>query len=211
MLVNSIDRMETLPPQKNIAIVSVICKICFIYNNKLNTFAKLNGLRLHSSGITKDQMVATNRLYDTVSYDTVNTILDEYAADNDEHLKCFAGKDVIQVGDNVDKRQKRRHEFSGKSFKDYHMYNNLLYESRVNLSTLSDVPPAPPNSAEEVNYQEFFPSKSDQDDLVSRLTPLVAKIWSRCEGLNAGSSAHMNYPSHKYEVEMSTKSNKVCD
>ena len=65
--------------RKRIALVTVICKLCNIYNKHLNALAKINGLRLKRAGLTKQMITELNHPFDCISYQAINNLLDRYA------------------------------------------------------------------------------------------------------------------------------------
>ena len=200
---------ERLSKCRETGALTAISKLCFIYNQCLSSYVKIQGLRLLKAGCNKAGMEAACKLYDSVSYPTVNRLLDTYSQEADKDIEKMSGQDVIHVGDNVDKRQKKRHELAASSFKDYHMYNNLIYKARIPTSHLSDIPPTPPKTAEDVDYSKFVASASDQSTLITRMYHLVADVWCNVKSLSEASSKLKKFPAHKYQAEMNMKSEKV--
>lgn len=148
-----------------------------------------------------------NKLYNTVSYVSTNSTLDQYAQSSDARLAELAGKVTIHCGDNVDKRQKKRHELNSKSVNDLHMYNNLLYEARIDVSGLDDSPHKP--DIEQVDLRKFYPSNEEQQILISGISHHVAETWRHIKTLSQSAKELSKIPEHKYSTEMARKTNKV--
>lgn len=197
--------------QKKIGLLTVICKTLYIYNRNLSGYAKITGLRLRQAGCSKEALTVSNKLYDCVSYITINRVLDTFSAQADEKIAELANGTVIHCGDNVDKSQKSRHELTGRSRHDLHMYNNMIYQARIDVSSFSDaVPPHPTlNDIEEVDLKKFFPSMRDQDNLIDRLACHVSDVWRQIPCLKEAATEMSKLPSHKYVPEMSQPSKKA--
>ena len=207
----SVQRKEMLPEEKKIAVVTVICKIINIFNQKMNALQKITGLRLRQGGCSKRVINEFNKTFDSVSYPTILSILDKYSKDADVDIAKWQHEDVIHVGDNVDVRKSARHELGGVSHHDIHMYNNMLYKARINTSSLSDVPPALPSHAEEVDLTQFIPNAEEQLQLIARLSSLVGKTWGFISALSSQVEHLNSLPQSKYSAEMAQKSEKVMN
>ena len=89
-------RKRKFSKQKHLGLVTVICKILNIYNQNLNGLSKINGLRMSRAGMTKRSIREFNQTYDTVSYQTINRVLDSFAKKsvarvrNVERSQCFS-------------------------------------------------------------------------------------------------------------------------
>ena len=200
---------QPIPQDKRVAMLTVICKIANIHNQTLNALQKIYGLQLRQVGCSKTGIETFNRLHDCVSYPTILSTLDAFAKETDDHLRNFSNSEVTHVGDNVDVRLKVRHELDSRSYHDLHMYNNMLYKARIQTDHLEDTPPAVPTNANSVDYSKFIPSQDDQTHLLSRLEPLIAKVWSHVNAINKHASDLSVIPPHQYSAEMRCRSEKV--
>ena len=207
-MMKSLAKNEKLPENKRTAIVTTICKLCYIYNDRLNGLAKIQGLRLLKAGCSKNALGTSNQLYDCVSYWTILRIMDHFALKADEQLQEIK-REVVHIGDNVDKRLSARHESSSKTGKDFHFYNNMLYLTRIDTSHLSDVPPEGPKTVEEVDFTVFIPNETEQKTLIDRLHYVTCDVWKNVTALHTAADALSQPPAHKYEAEMKQKSVKV--
>ena len=207
----SIIQRESQPvsDSKQKAMLTVICKIANIYNQTLNALQKLYGLQLRQGGCSKAAVETFNKLHDCVSYPTTLANLDQFAKEADDALRSFTDCEVTQVGDNIDIRIKVRHELSGVSYRDLHLYNNMMYKTRIPTQHLSDVPPVPPDSISCLDFGKFLPSLQDQQQLINRLVPLVAEVWSNVEVISKLASDLSVIPPHEFSAEMKLKSEKV--
>lgn len=186
----------------------MLLKYCNIYNDKLNAYQKLCGIRLLRGGVTKRLLNEFNATYDTVNYKTVNVILDRFASQASAELEKWKGLDVVHCGDNVDVRKKARYELAGKSGHDIHMYNNMLYKARTPTSNLSDIPPVPP-AIRDVDYTKFIPDELEKQQLLDALSPIIAQSWCAIDDLKSHAEPLTVISPHAYSAEMKQKTEKV--
>lgn len=176
---NNIKRKgQVASERKKTGVLTVICKLLFIYNQNLNAYAKVSGIRLLNSGVTKRMLQQLSQTYDSVTYNTTQSLFQRFAEEAELRVNVW-NKDVVHCGDNVDIRKTARHALAGKSTcsYDFHTYNNMLFKLRVDISSLSDPPPTPPD-AQTVDYGKFLPSVEDQSTIKELLTQTVNSIIS---------------------------------
>lgn len=154
-------------------------------------------MRLYQSGASKSLIAELNKSYDTISYPTVLRLFDKFASESDTAVNQWYS-DVIHCGDNVDIRMEARHELEGKSSYDFHMYNNMLFKPRIDLSQYSDRPPVVPDP-EAVDYGTFLPSETDQSLTKEKLVSCVMAVLGNDKLL----------PIHEFSAEMKLKTEKV--
>ena len=207
-LIDGIQGKRKPSSRKRIALVTVICKLCNIYNKHLNALAKINGLRLKRAGLTKQMITELNHTFDCISYQAINNLLDRYAELSSMRISKWEGENLRHCGDYVDIRIRARHELGGRSGLDLHMYNNLLYRSRINVENLPDQPPAVP-SVEEVSLNQFIPNREEQNTMLKKLEPQVAKIWADVQELESSVESLAKDDHHAYMPQMKCKTEKV--
>ena len=185
----------------------MIFKLLYIYNKDLNAYQKYVACDINGADSPKGLSLNLIR-HMTVSYETVNALLDSFAAESMNALSNWREQDVVHCGDNVDIRKKARYELAGRSGVDLHMYNNILYKTRVNVDTLSDIPPSVP-SADEVDYSQFILDAEANKTLMGQLKPLVARSWSMSQDKDEHLKSCTSLPPHEYAAEMKLKSERV--
>lgn len=114
-----------------------MCKIANIFNVRPNAYHKLMGLWLKTSGTSKKQLT-NSQLQDSVAYSTLTVILAKYGSESQRLMSQWAGEDVLQCGDNLDIRSRVRFEGAGSGYHDIHLYNNMVYKSRVSVAELNN-------------------------------------------------------------------------
>lgn len=194
--------------RKSIGLVTVICKLLFIYNQKLNAYQKICGIRFLRAGVTKRMLTQLNRLYDSVSYQSVNSLLDSFAieAENDfSNWTC----DVVHCGDNVDVRKKARHELMGRSVYDFHMFNNLMYKVRIMCDNLSDIPPSVP-PIDQVDMTQFLPNDEEVTELHKKLSWIILHLWNGLSNNPLKAQSPLMH-THNFSAEMRLKTEKVIN
>lgn len=186
-----------------------MAKIANIFNRNLNGLAKVHGLAMSRAGMTKRCMKQFNQTYDTVSYQSINRLLDEYGKASLDRVAEWEGQDVSHCGDNVDKRVKARHEMAGHSSLDLHMYNNLLYQPRIDTSNLSDEPPTVPD-VKDIDLAQFILDSNEQANLKDYAQRMIARSWCSIDHLKSIVSSYSEEIPHEFTPEMSKKTVKVC-
>ena len=164
---------KQMSDSKKRGLISVMCKIMNIRNQNLNAYQKVNGLSLLTSGTSKRAIGRLSQLYDTVSYSTLSGILDICAEKSKRLMAEWAAETVIQAGDNLDIRSQARFENEGVSFHDIHLYNNLLYKSRIPVHHLSD--DIPDVCLDDVDYGSFILNEEEDKKLVDMMTYHIKK------------------------------------
>ena len=96
------DRSKHNSRRKQQGIILTMCKLMNIYNRELNGLAKVNGLRLLRAGVCRTVIAELNKSYDSVSYQTINSLLDSFVTKCQEKVKTW--DNCHHCGDNVDKR-----------------------------------------------------------------------------------------------------------
>ena len=187
-------------------LVTTTSKMLFIRCQKMSALAKVNGLRLRLSGVPKSVINLFNNTCDCVSYGWVTKLMDDYAKNCTSIAKNWENQSVAHAGDNVDVRSSRRHETSGSSTLDMHFYNNILFKSRVDLSTVSDVSPSIPAQFSVEHYRKILPTTTDYEVLLNQLEPIVAQAWST---MDTTFTKYTATPPHQYSNEMSTVTEMV--
>ena len=194
--------------QKQSGMLTAVCKLLNIYNCHLNAYAKITGLRLKRSGLTKRMLNELNKTYDSVSYMTIMRLLDSYSDKAMERVTNWKDDNVHHCGDNVDVYLKSRHELQGHSSLDLHMYNNILYKHRTLLDHLSDVPPEVP-PIEEIGLSQFIVNSSEQQSLMLHFERQIAKSWNSVDQLHEFVSELAADRPHSHSPEMKLKTEKV--
>lgn len=194
--------------QKRIGLLTVICKILNICNVQLNALAKINGLRLQRAGVTKRMILELNKTYDSVSYPTLNRLLDNYGDETVKRVAKWTNDNVHHGGDNVDINLKARHELQGRSRIDLHMYNNLLYRPRINVDHLPDVPPSVPDQSN-ISLSQFIPNDKEQDQFLGKLKHQIMLSWTKVDAVKDCLKSYPADDTHLYSAEMKTKTEKV--
>lgn len=193
-------KKKKVTEKKRIGVLTVICKLLFIYNQNLNAYAKITGIRLIQSGLTKRMIEELSLTYDSVTYKTIQTIFERFAAESETRVNAWS-QEVIHCGDNLDIRKAVRHELAGRSGHELHLYNNMLFKHRVDVSNLSDEPPTPPHS-DKVDFSLFLPCVKEQTDLKEHLQATINLVVSP----SAASTS-----THTYSAEMKQKTHKVSN
>ena len=201
-------RKRKFSKQKHLGLVTVICKILNIYKQNLNGLSKINGLRMSRAGMTKRSIREFNQTYDTVSYQTINRVLDSFAKKSVARVRTWKGLNVSHCGDNVDKRIKKRHEMEGKSNLDLHMYNNALYKPRIMVDNLSDEPPTVPD-VNDIDLSQFIVNTDEGARLKELAEIMIAQTWSKIERLKDLAAPFSSDTPHEFSAEMKLKSEKV--
>lgn len=199
-------KLKTTAKKRN-GVIHVVAKILHIYNRELNGVAKINGLCMLRSGMTKRSIKRFNETYDCVSYQTLTRLLDSFKEESIARVAKWTNEETSHCGDNVDKRVKSRHETSSKSSLDLHMYNNLLYRSRIQVGHLSDIPPTQPDQVTDTDLSQFLPNTIEQEALKERVRSEISKSWSLMKELK--DLCKGEDIAHDYTPEMCTKTEKV--
>lgn len=197
-------KQRPLSPEKRTAVITILCKIIYTHNQNLNAYQKLYGLTLRTSGATKRSIGKLSFLYDTVSYTTLTKILDTFAAESKKMMKSWEKETVIHCGDNLDFRTAKRHEGGGSSFHEAHLYNNMLYKSRINVNDMSNTPP-PAVEIETVDYGQFLLDASEEQQLLQHMMYHIKASWNSL----VSTSVVSEKPCHKYEASARKKTEKV--
>lgn len=172
----------------------------------MNAYQKICGIRLMRAGLTKNMITQHSKLYDTVSYPTIQHILDTYATQSEHDLLQWPS-DVIHCGDNIDVRKKARHELAGRSSYDFHMYNNIVYKPRILLSHLNDtVPVIPP--LEDIDLNQFIPNADEERQLVAKYRGILLNAWNGIQG-NPYEAPSPLRETHQFTGEMRQVTEKV--
>ena len=196
---------EQLKQNKTNATAGALAKLGNIYNIHLNAYGKLNGLLLRASGCNKRTINKLSVLYDSVSYTCLTNMMDSYANEAKSYLPKLASETVIHIGDNVDVRSQVRHESSGNSFHDVHMYNSMMVKARACVDALSDTPQKPP-AEEEVNFSEFLIGEEEQRMITLAGGRCICSSWSHhVDGVNV----EVDHRPQKHTDAMKKKSEKV--
>ena len=195
---------KQISDQKSRGLVSAMCKIVNIRNCNLNAYQKLVGLCLRTSGTSKKTISKLSKLYDTVSYTTLTSLLDTCAEKSRAKMGEWAGEEVVHCGDNLDIRSKVRFEVDGVSCHDVHLYNNMVYKSRVPVSHLSDEIPIV--DLQQIDYSVFLLSSSEEEEILNLFKYHIMNSWNTMLGGNL----KVDEPFNKYSSEMKNKSEKVC-
>lgn len=116
----------------------------------------------------------------------------------------WAGEEVVHCGDNLDIRSKVRFEVDGVSCHDVHLYNNMVYKSRVPVSHLSDEIPIV--DLQQIDYSVFLLSSSEEEEILNLFKYHIMNSWNTMLGGNL----KVDEPFNKYSSEMKNKSEKVC-
>ena len=208
LLTESLKRTKELSKQKRFGLLTGLCKILNIYNDKLNAYAKINGLRLKRAGVTKRMLRELNLTFDSVSYPTILRLLDRYSDEAMQRINNWQGENLHHCGDNVDVLLKARYELQGKSTTDLHMYNNMLYRPRINLDHLSDVPPTVPE-LQAIPLSQFILNSAEQRLLLENLEHQVAMTWGKMDKLSDPLRDLAVDKTHLYSQEMKCVTEKV--
>ena len=201
------DRSKHNSRRKQQGIILTMCKLMNIYNRELNGLAKVNGSRLLRASVCRRVIAELNKSYDSVSYQTINSLLDSFVTKCLEKVKTWDNSH--HCGDNVDKRIKARHGVEGKSYMDLHMYNNLLYKQRIYTPPdLSDIPPPVPE-LDDIDLSQFIPSVSEQKSMLDKMKQEIGKVWAGIDELNTQLKEFTSELTHSYSAEMAQKTEKV--
>ena len=197
---------KQLSAQKSTGIITVLCKIANIYNPNLSAYQKLFGLNLRTSGTTKRAINKACQLYDSVSYSTLTTILDDFAFESRDMMKSWVGETTIHCGDNLDIQASKRHECGGSSYHDVHLYNNLIYKSRLNVDHLSDIGPTVNlGDDNDIDYSKFLLNKDEEMTLLNHMAYHIKCSWNTL----IFESSSPEKPPHRYPKEAKQKTEKV--
>lgn len=196
---------DKLSKAKEVALLTVLCKLAHICNQNLNAYQKLYGLTLRTSGLTKRCINRSSQLYDTVSYTTLTNILDKYANETAEILKTWKTFTVIHCGDNLDIRTSQRYESAGSSHHEVHLYNNMIYKSRIDVEDLSTSKPQ--IKLEDVDYGKFLLNHLEESQLLQHMMFHIETSWKEVANIPLAPSK----PSIKYPDECKEKTQKVIN
>ena len=203
LLKKSLVQRHGLPQRKKAAVVTVLCKICNIYSVNLNAYQKFFGLCLRTSGTSKKTIHKLSQLYDSVCYTTLTNILNDYSNESKDLMRKWANTPVLHCGDNLDIRSRARFEGGGVSYHDIHLYNNMLFKSRIPIDNLSDVIPAV--DLPDINYNQFILSEEEEQSLSQLMKSVTKETWQS----HISNSISVTYPPNKYASQMKLKTEKV--
>ena len=174
-----------------------------IHNQDLNAYQKQFGLYLRTSGTSKDCIQHISKLYDSVCYETQTSILDKYSKNIDTALSQWREDQVVHAGDNLDIRSSARFEGGGSSGHDLHLYTNMLYKARIDVSSLDDSTPIV--RWDDIDYSKFILNHAEESMLMNVMSYLVKTSWKTYIDPTLRPDAPLN----KYASEMATKTEKV--
>ena len=195
------------------AMLASAAKLIAIHTEDMCVFKYINGLILRKAGAKKMAFVQLSRTYDTVSYDSIQKLLDVYADNYEETIKKWIGeiesKDPSHPGftlanDNVDWEIGTRHMSSQNQNKSVHKVNVVAYKHRVNAAGLPD--DGPQKDIKEISLQDMLPSADDTQLLTAHLVILIGNLWA--ENIPSLSWFTEHIPSHiqhDFEKEMRSK------
>ena len=169
----------------------------------MNAYQKLYGLSLRTSGATKSMINKASLLYDSVSYSTLTQILDCFADQSKVIMLSWRNETVIHCGDNLDYRSSKRHESGGTSFHQVHLYNNMLYKSRINVDGLDRNEPSV--NLQDMDYSQFLLNKEEEEILLQNMAYHIADSWKA----TVSDTISLQQPSHAYPDEATRVTEKV--
>lgn len=207
ILINGVSRNnKQLSTEKTKALVTVLSKIANIYCLPLNAYQKIIGLCLRTLGTSKRTINKLSRLYESVSYNTLTNLLDKYSKDGKNNIKNLADDVVIHAGDNLDVRSKVRFECSGLSYHDIHLYNNMVYKTRIQVESLSnDLPPD--FQTKDIDFAQFLLSSDEEAELLNLVVYNIMMSWKG--SLSATKCNKVPKLKVKYSKEMASKTESV--
>lgn len=119
-----------------------------------------------------------SQLHDSASYTTLTGLLDTFADISKRMMKEWEGETTIQAGDNLDCRTAKRNESGGVSYHEAHLYNNMIYKSRIDVEHLSDVTPPPPD-LQSTDYGQFLLNDNEEGTLLEHMLFHVISSWKQ--------------------------------
>ena len=180
-----------------------MCKIAHIYNAYLNAYQKLFGLSLRTSGTSKRSINKYSQLYDSVCYNTLTSLLDNFGEQSKILMANWANETVIHVGDNLDIRAQVRYEGQGVSYHELHLYNNMVYKSRIDVNELSD--DLPEVQLDEIDYSQFILNADEEREMLSLMKYHILSNWKT----HIDQSLKPIEPFVKHASAMASKTEKV--
>ena len=197
-------KKKKLTQAKQTGLLTVLNKLVYIRNQNLNAYQKINGLMLYTSKATKTSIVKYSKLYDSVSYTTIRSMLKLASQKSKDLMKLWKNTPVVHCGDNLDIRTKARLEHDGVSYHEAHLYNNIVYKCRIPTDHLDDTVPEP-ILPDDVDYNQFLLNGAEQQHLQNILTYHVRKSWEKTLVLKHQIPELEN----KYSQQMTSKTEKV--
>lgn len=188
---------------KRTAIMTTLCKLANIYNVNLNSYQKCSGLALHTAGLSKAGVSRCSKLYDSVSYNTLQSLLDSFAKESDNLMQNSANDTIIHAGDNLDIRTSSRFEGGGVSYHELHLYYSMIYKSRIDVDHLSRTIPA--MDLDSTDYTQFLLSSAEENGLIQLMVQHVLSSWR----LFVSEHITVKDSPPKYPQEMASKTQKV--
>lgn len=83
---------------------------------------------------------------------------------------------LFYIGDNLDKTVKRRHMTRSRQNVSLHMFNAIAVKNRVPFPHhLIGIPANLPTCSSDVNFEKYYPNKTDESCLLEELRYLFAK------------------------------------
>ena len=167
------------------AIVAAAAKVISIHTEEMNVYKKVNSIILKKAGLKKRGFIRLGKTYDTVSYGTVNDILDMFAENYQKTINMWKSEverplsnhpGYALANDNVDWEVRRRHITTSNQKKSIHKVNVIAYKNRVNSCDLPDN--GPQQDIKEVPLQDMLPGAEDTVALTNHLVVLVGNLWA---------------------------------
>ena len=110
---------------------------------------------------------------------------------------------VIHCGDNLDIRSWARFEGGSASYHDIHLYNDMIFKSRIPIDNLSDVYPAV--NLCDISFDQFRLNEEEEQSLSQLMKSLIKETRQS----HRSNSVSATYPPNKYSSQMKLKSEKV--
>ena len=200
------------------AILSAAAKIISIHTEDMSVYKQLTSLILKKAGLKKMGFRRLTKTYDTIAYETVNGMLDGYAAKfEDTILKLWMFEveepDTHHPGyttanDNVDWEVGPRQMTADNQKKSVHKINVVAYKNRVNSTYLLD--DGPHEEIKDVTLQDLLPGVDDNKLLAEHLVVLVGNLWANAIPALSWWKDHLPHAiAHDYEKEMKCKTEKT--
>ena len=116
------------------------------------------------------------------------------------------------VGDNIDKSIKPRYTRTSHGNRQLHYFHFFAVQDRVDLSHLSITAPPPPKKTPSECARSLLPSTDDDRKIKENVVTIVSRILAKhleSLGFDCAKLVQWRIP-HRYEMEMSRKSEVVC-